>query len=75
MICVNSNVCWKRAKHCVFAFARLKMDQLGPQMDQKGLKIVLLYQNIFFAEHTFSEEIVLNEISMGGRFTIIFALA
>ena len=36
----------KRAKNGVSALD--KMDQIGPKMDQQGLKIVLLYQKYFF---------------------------
>ena len=49
-------------------------------MDKQGLKLVFLYQKylllaeILFAEHTLSEEIILNEVSLEGSFTINFAL-
>ena len=57
----------------------LKMDQIGPKVDPKGLEIVLLQENSFFAEilfaeHTLSEDIILNEVSLGGSPTINFAL-
>ena len=48
-------------------------------MDQKGLRIVFCTENTFFsdilfAEHTLSEEIVLDEVSLGARPTTNFAL-
>ena len=52
------------------------MVQIRLEMDQKGLKLVFLYQKylllaeILFAEHTLSEEIILNEASLGGSPTI-----
>ena len=59
----------KRAKNGVSALD--KMDQIGPKMDQQGLKIVLLYQKYFFFS---SEEIILNEVSLGGSPAISAAL-
>ena len=55
------------------------MDQIGPKLDQKGLRIVFCTENTFFsdilfAEHTLSEEIVLDEVSLGARPTTNFAL-
>ena len=47
------------------------MDQIGPKMDQKGLNIVFFYPKktffveIWFAEHTLYEEIILNEVGRG----------
>ena len=50
------------------------MNHIGPKMDQKRLKIVFLYNCLFaeilFAQHTLSEEIILNEVSLGGSPTI-----
>jgi len=53
-----------------------RMDQLGPGMGQTGpqmhQKELFLYQKyplfcrIFFADHTLSVEIILNEVSLGG---------
>ena len=57
------------------------MDQIRLEMDPKGLKLVLLYQKylllaeILFGEQTLSEEIILNEVRLGGNPTINFALA
>ena len=54
------------------------MNHIGPKMDQKRLKIVFLYNCLFaeilFAQHTLSEEIILNEVSLGGSPTVDFAL-
>ena len=55
------------------------MDQIGPTIHQKKDEIVFLYQKylllrIFFAEHTLSEEIILNEVSLGKSPTINFTL-
>ena len=54
------------------------MNHIGPKMDQKRLKIVFLYNCLFaeilFAQHTLSEEIILNEVSLGGSPTINCAL-
>ena len=52
------------------------MDQIRLEMDQKGLKLLFLYQKylflaeILFAELTHLEEIILNEASLGGSPTI-----
>ena len=48
------------------------MGQIGFKMDQKGLEIVSLYHNFFLAEiliaeHTLSEEIILNEVRKSGK--------
>ena len=52
------------------------MNQKRFEMDQKGLKLVFFKQKylvlaeILFAEHMLSEEIILNEASLGGSPTI-----
>ena len=50
------------------------MDQKGPQMDPEGLKIVFLYQQCLFCGNfigtTLSEEIILDNVSLGGSPTI-----
>ena len=52
------------------------MDYIKLEMDEKGLELVFLYQNIFFlaeilfAKHTLSDVIILNEASLGGSPTI-----
>ena len=57
------------------------MDQIVPKMEQKGLKIVCFlpkisfFAEILFTEHTPSEEMILNEVRLGGSSTINFALA
>ena len=53
------------------------MDQIGPKMDPKGLEIVLLQENSFLSRKycfAFPEDIILNEVSLGGSPTINFAL-
>ena len=56
------------------------MDYIKLEMDEKGLELVFLYQNIFFlaeilfAKHTLSELIILNEIGQEGSRTINFSL-
>ena len=37
------------AKNCVFALNKVKLAQLGPKMERKGLKIVFQYQKYLFA--------------------------
>ena len=55
---------------------RFKVDQMGPQTDQKGLQIMFCTKKyLFCGDYTLSEEIILNEISVGGSPTIILALA
>ena len=62
-------------------YISLKMDQVGPKIDQQGLEMVLLYRKflffaqILFSKHTLSEEIILNEIGQEGSHTINFALS
>ena len=47
------------------------MDQIALKMDQKGQKVVFLYQqclsffaDILFAEHMLTDEIILSEVSL-----------
>ena len=48
------------------------MDQIGPKRDHIGLKSCCCTKNAFFAEILFalSEEIILNEVNLGGSPTI-----
>ena len=77
---------WERKFHqqglkmVISHWIRLKVDQIGQNIDQKGLKIVFLYppknlffEDILFAKHFFSEEIILSEISLRGSPAINFA--
>ena len=48
---------------------------MGLKMDQRGLRIVFLYQIcLCLCGNTLSEEMILNEVSLGGSPTIYFAL-
>ena len=48
------------------------MDQIGPKRDHKGLNRVVVPKMSFFAEILFAllEEIILNEVNLGGSPTI-----
>ena len=43
-------------------------------MDQNRANVLCVPKNFFFAEHRLSEEMILNEVSLGGSPTINFAL-